>query len=140
MKKILILALSVVLVLVTGCTTPSGNPAPVTATPTPTYTVPPDALPMSGSISLGNATHQITASIDSFEVTSNAEPGTHTVTIYVNAKNTGIDPIMYTWFSKLTDLNGNAYGGNGVSHSGNGARSPDDLPEHVRSCTGLCYR
>jgi hypothetical protein len=78
---------------------------------------------MNGAIVLGNATHQITASIDSFEVSPQSEPGNYTVTIYVDAKNTGTDPLMYVWFSKLTDLNGNAYGGNGVSHAGNGARS-----------------
>ena len=129
MKKILIFTFAAILVLVAGCTTSPGVPAPVpTATPLPAYAIPADALPMNGSITLGNATHQITASVDSFEVSPNAGPGNHTVTIYVNAKNTGNDLIKYTWFSELTDLNGNAYGGDGISHGGNGARSEWIIP------------
>jgi hypothetical protein len=45
------------------------------------------------------------------------------IDIYVVAKNTGKDMIRYTWFSKLTDLNGNTYGGIGLSHGGDGART-----------------
>jgi len=139
MKKILILALSVVLVLVAGCTTTSpGTTAATTTTTTvpvtvsPTSTVsqsyPANALPMNASVTLGNATHQITASIDSFELAAGSEPGNYTVTIYVAARNTGKDPVKYVWFSKLTDLNGNSYGGIGVSHGGNGARTEWILP------------
>lgn len=131
MKKILILALSVILALVAGCTTASpGNSLPVAsapATPQPTLSIPSTALPMNGTMILGNATHQITASIDSFEV--NPQPdGKQTLTIYVAARNTGKDPIKFVWFSKLTDLYGNTYGGIGLSHGGNGARSAWIMP------------
>jgi hypothetical protein len=83
---------------------------------------------MNASVTLGNATHQVTVSIDSFELAAGSEPGNYTVTIYVAAHNTGKDPVKYVWFSKLADLNGNSYGGIGVSHGGNGARSEWILP------------
>ena len=133
MKKTLLLAITVILVLFAGCTTaPSGTAAPgagLSATPSPSYTVPPNALPMNGSVRLGNDTHAITVSVDatSFEI-SPETPGVYAVTIYVAAKNTGKDPIKYTWFSTLTDLNGNKYGGIGISHGGNGARTEWILP------------
>ena len=116
MKKILILALSVFLVIAAGCTgTSPGTPSPSavpTATPLPTLAIPAGALPMNGSVVLGNSTHNINVSIDSFEIGDRSETGNYTVTIYVAAHNTGTDPIKYTWFDKLTDINGNSYRGN----------------------------
>ncbi len=125
--KTLLCATAVILLSVAGCTTTSpGNPAPaavLTPAPLPTLAMPADALPMNGSVRLGNDTHAITVSLDSFEVDPQTEPGKHTVTIYVAAKNTGTDPLMYVWFSRLTDLHGNQYGGIGLSHAGSGART-----------------
>jgi hypothetical protein len=122
MKKILLCGITVILILITGCTTASpGTSVPVTTT-TPSV-IPSDALPMNGTLKLGNDTHSITVSIDSFEIDTQSEPGKHTVTIYVAANNTGIDPIKYVWFSKLTDINGNSYGGIRESHGGSGART-----------------
>jgi hypothetical protein len=76
---------------------------------------------MNASVSLGNATHRVSVSVDSFELNPQSD-GKTTVTIYVAANNTGNDPIKFVWFSKLTDLKGNSYGGIGFSHGGNGAR------------------
>jgi hypothetical protein len=90
---------------------------------------------MNGLVKLGNDTHSITVSVDSFEINPQSEPGKYTVTIYVAAHNTGNDTIKYVWFSKLTDLKGNSYGGIGISHGGSGARTawiPVNLTEAAR--------
>ena len=130
------LALSVILVLlVSGCTTTNPGTVPGTTVPatevptTPAGQVfPANALPMNTSVTLGNATHQITVSVDSFELAHQPEAGHYEITIYVAAKNTGKDPVKYVWFSKLSDLKGNSYGGIEVSHGGNGARTNTILP------------
>ena len=122
MKKALLCGITVILILIAGCTTASPGTSPAT-TPTPSLVIPSDALPMNGSLKLGNDTHSITVSVDSFEVDPQSEAGKYTVTIYVAANNTGIDPIKYVWFSKLTDFNGNSYGGIRESHGGSGART-----------------
>jgi hypothetical protein len=133
MKKIFVLTVTVFLILFAGCTTASPGSSGPGAVPNvatlPTYTVPADALPMNASVSLGNATHGVSVSVDSFELNPQSD-GKTTVTIYVAAKNTGKDPIKFVWFSKLTDLNGNSYGGIGLSHAGNGARPNWILPNN----------
>jgi hypothetical protein len=135
MKKALFLAITVILVLIAGCTTTSpSNSATVAVTavtPTPTLVIPAGALPMDASVRLGNDTHSITVSIcnvsscegtPGFSIDPLTSSGKQTLSVYVNARNTGKDLIRYTWFSKLTDLNGNSYGGIGLSHGGYGAR------------------
>jgi hypothetical protein len=131
MKKILVIALSVILVFIAGCTTDSpANPA--SPTPSPIYTVPAGALPMNASVPLGNASHGVSVSVDSFELNPQSD-GKTTVTIYVAANNTGTDPVKFIWFSNLTDLNGNSYGGIGISHGGNGARPNWIQPGHAEA-------
>jgi hypothetical protein len=78
---------------------------------------------MNATVTLGTAENPFTASVDSFEIDTPAEPGKQTITIYVAIKNTGTEPIQLVWFSRLTDSNGNTYGGIGISHGGTGARS-----------------
>jgi hypothetical protein len=78
---------------------------------------------MDAQVVLGTGGKQFTASVDSFEIDSPSEPGKQTITIYVAVKNTGTVPVQLVWFSRLTDVSGKIYGGIGISHGGNGARS-----------------
>ena len=131
MKTILLLAIVVTAILIAGCTTATpSNPAPVTPTAEPTLSIPAGALPMDGSVKLGNDTHSITVFIcnesvcagdPGFQLDNQTTPGKHTISIHIDAKNTGTDLIRYTWFSKLTDIYGNSYGGILLSHGGYGA-------------------
>lgn len=132
MKNILIIGCAAILVLVAGCTTVSpdtGTPQPTlpvltSSVPELTDTVVSDpVLPMNASVVFGTGEKQFTASIDSFEIDPPSEFGKQTITIYVAAKNTGTEPIQLVWFSRLTDVSGKIYGGIGISHGGNGARS-----------------
>jgi len=131
MRKIALFAIAVIFLVIAGCTTtpvatsPAGTTAPVTTIPT--KNIPENALPMTSVVSLGNATHGISVWIDSFELAPQDDNSIQIV-VYVAAKNTGKDPIKFVWFSKLTDKNGNAYGGIGWSHNGNGARTAWILP------------
>jgi hypothetical protein len=62
-------------------------------------------------------------SLHSIEVDPSTEYGNKTITIYVLARNTGTIPRQFVWFSKLTNMYGNTFGGIGISHKGSGARS-----------------
>jgi hypothetical protein len=132
MYKILSFACAAVLVLFAGCTTISpdtGTPQPVSPVPTSSIPAPSvtatsgSLLPMDAAVVLGTGEKQFTVSIDSFEIDPPSEPGKQTITIYIAAKNTGTEPIQLVWFSRLTDVTGTIYGGIGISHGGNGARS-----------------
>jgi len=106
------------LMIAAGCTAPAASPA-VTGTPATEK-----VLPMSGNITLGSGNKTINAYFHSIELDAKSENETgRTVTIYVAAENTGKEPVMFVWFSKLTDANGNTYGGINVSHKGSGART-----------------
>jgi len=142
MKILPVCIMIICLLLVAGCTSaPAQNtspgaiphsPAPTGGTlgiPTSVVTIAPGtALPMNADVALGSAKKPFNVSIDSIEVDPQTEPGKRTITIYVGAKNTGDDPLMLTWFSKLTDATGKSYGGIGVSHAGSGARTRNITP------------
>ena len=97
---------------------------PVTGVTAPSVTpVPNPVFPMNATVVLGTREIPFTASVDSFEIDSPSEPGKQTITLYVAVKNPGTEPLRLGWFSRLTDISGNAYGGIGISHGGTGARS-----------------
>ena len=127
MKKMLCMSLIAGLLLIAGCTSVSPGPGtPEPATPAPALPVqgtPDNVQPMNAVVPLGNDKNPFSVSIYSFENSTLSAPGKHTITIYVAAKNTGTKPIQFVWFSKLTDRNGYYYGGIGLSHGGNGART-----------------
>jgi len=132
MKKILLSGCVVILLFVAGCMTiPSGTgtiqptlPGTTPPLPVPSITaVTNPVLPMNASVKLGTGETPFTASVDSFEIDTPTEPGKQTITIYIAVKNTGTVPVQLVWFSRLTDINGDTYGGIGISHGGNGARS-----------------
>jgi hypothetical protein len=132
MNKILLFGCAAILVLVAGCTTISsdtGSPQPASpvltqSVPAPSETVVSNPLlPMNAAVVLGTGEKQFTASVDSFEIDPQSEPGKQTITVYVAVKNTGTVPVQLVWFSRLTDVSGRIYGGIGISHGGNGARS-----------------
>jgi hypothetical protein len=137
MKKILLFGCGMVLLVAAGClTNPAGTgtaQSPMAAT-TSIQTVPSitaesnPVFPMNTTVVLGTKENPFTASIDSFEIDSPTQPGKQTVTVYIAVKNTGTEPVQMVWFSKLTDFNGNMYGGIGISHGGTGARSGLILP------------
>ncbi|WML67061.1 MAG: hypothetical protein METHP_00540 [Methanoregula sp. SKADARSKE-2] len=136
MRKIALIAIAVIFLVIAGCTTtpvatsPAGTTAP--ATTSHTKNLPKNALPMHSVVPLGNATHGISVWIDSFELAPQADNSTE-VAVYVAAKNTGQDPIKFVWFSKLTEKNGDAYGGIGCSHNGNGARTAWIFPNRTEA-------
>jgi len=106
------------MLIAAGCSAPAALPA---ATGTPAGE---KILPMLGNVTLGSGNKTVNVFIHSIELDAKAEKETgRTVTIYVAAKNTGTEPVMFVWFSKLTDANGNSYGGINVSHKGSGART-----------------
>jgi hypothetical protein len=127
MKSVYILIFLTGIVLAAGCTSASPATGPAGTVPAPTVpagpSAPSDALPMSGHDihKTPNTTFEVW--IDSFELGSPDVNGVRQLTIYIAAKNTGTGPVRLVWFSKLTDIYGNTYGGIGISHGGNGARS-----------------
>ena len=129
MKKTLLLVIVVSLLLIAGCTTPSPNPGS-----TPSLPAPLNPLAQGKSLAMTEHTVHTTPNttfevwIDSFEVGKVQDNGDQELTIYVAAKNTGTKPIRMVWFCKLTDLNGKTYGGIGISHGGNGARTDWIIP------------
>jgi hypothetical protein len=130
MKKTAILAILAVLLLIAGCTTTSSPPNPP-ATILPSTANPlagGKILPMTGNISLGSGNQTIDVALNSIEVEPVQENGDQFITIYVTAINTGTKQVQLVWYSKLTDQNGKMYGGVGISHGGNGARSKWILP------------
>lgn len=117
MKTIAIIITLITLLLAAGCVSQSGpgtSPATVPQA---------DALPMDGHMVHTTPNTTFDVWIDSFEMGEIQENGDQALTIYIAAKNTGTKPIRMTWFSQLTDVNGKTYGGIGISHGGNGARS-----------------
>lgn len=132
MKNIAILAITVCVLLVAGCTTtpatitPSGQVSPVPTSPDKASQVP--VLPMDGNVTLGSGNNTMEVSLDSIEVDPSTDSGNKTITIYVLARNTGTTPRQFVWFSKLTNTNGNSFGGIGISHLGSGARTSEILP------------
>jgi hypothetical protein len=131
-KNIAILVITVCVLLVAGCTTaPSTATPPGTVSPLPTFSgkvVPDQVLPMYGNTTLGTGNHTMEVSLYSIAVDPPTEPGIHTITVRVIAKNTGTTPRRFIWFSKLTNIYGNSFGGIGISHGGNGARSDNIYP------------
>ena len=127
MKKILILIFLAGIVLAAGCTSAPANTGPSTPGPVPTSpagpAVPAGALPMNGHDIHKTPNTTFDVWVDSFETGSPDGNGVRPLTIYVAAKNTGTGPLRMVWFSKLTDIYGNTYGGIGISHGGNGART-----------------
>jgi hypothetical protein len=129
MKKIIIISILACLLLTAGCTAPS--PAPGSTSPFPV-----SSNPLAAGKSLAMTEHAVHTTpnttfevwIDSFEVGTVQDNGDQELTIYVAAKNTGTKPLQMVWFCKLTDLNGKSYGGIGISHGGNGARTKWILP------------
>ncbi len=149
MKKIILCAIIVSALLVAGCTTnSSGNSSKNPGIPAQTSagTVLPvqkafggivqgNVLPMNAEVALGTGNKTFNVSIYEMEIDPPDDAGKHTVNIYVGAKNTGTQPHNLTWFSKLTDINGNTYGGIGASHGGTGARTrgiPPNFTEAAR--------
>ena len=127
MKNIAILVITVCVLLVAGCTT-----TPATTTPSGQVSFAPTSpgkasldpvLPMNGTVTLGSGNNTMELSLDSIEVDPSTDSGNKTITIYVLARNTGTTPHQFVWFSKLTNTNGNSFGGIGISHLGSGARS-----------------
>lgn len=132
MKNIAILTITICVLLVAGCTsTPSATTLPGTIDPVPTFpgkVLPDDILPMNGTTTLGSGNNTIEVSLDSIEVDAPTDVGNHTITIYVLARNNGTTPRQFVWFSKLTNVYGNSFGGIGISHKGTGARSGQISP------------
>jgi hypothetical protein len=91
---------------------------------------------MDGNITLGSGNRTFDVTIYSIEVDPVKENGDQELAIYIRIKNTGTERIRLVSFSKLTDLNGKAYGGIGISKGGTGARTawiyPNGTPEAPR--------
>jgi hypothetical protein len=127
MKNIAILAITVCVLLIAGCTTtpatttPSGQLTPVMTFPGKTSLDP--ILPMNGTATLGSGNNTMDVYLYNIEVDPQTDNSTHTITINVLAGNNGTTPRQFIWFSKLTNTNGNSFGGIGISHKGSGARS-----------------
>ena len=139
MKNIAILAITFCVLLVAGCTTtpatttPSGQVSSVPTFPGRTSLDP--VLPMYGNVTLGSGNNTMEISLYSIEVDPSTDSGNKTINVYVLARNTGITPRKFVWFSKLTNTNGNSFGGIGISHKGTGARSgyiPPGIGEAAR--------
>ena len=132
MKNIAILVITVCVLLVAGCTTTPATTSPseqVSSVPTfPGKTSLDPVLPMNGMVTLGSGNNTMEISLHSVEVDPPADSGIKTITIYVLARNTGTTPRQFVWFSKLTNTNGNSFGGIGISHKGTGARSGEIPP------------
>ena len=127
MKTYIIGIFLAAVILSAGCTSPSPGTGSVTSAPSPTtetgLDVPAGALPMNGHAIYKTPNTSFETRVDSFELGSPDEKGVRQLTIYIAVKNTGTGPLKLVWFSKLTDVYGNTYGGIGISHGGNGARS-----------------
>ena len=132
MKTIAILAITICVLLVAGCTTtpstatPSGSVSPVPTFPGKLSLD--QVLPMNGTATLGSGNETMEVALYSVAVDPPTESGTHTITVRVIARNTGTIPHKFVWFSKLTNIYGNSFGGIGISHDGNGARSDTIFP------------
>ena len=123
------------MLIAAGCSAPAALPA---ATGTPAGE---KVLPMSGNVTLGSGNKTVNVFLHSIELDAKGESESgRTVTIYVAAENTGTEPVMLVWFSKLTDLNGNSYGGINVSHGGNGARTAWIQPKYTEAARDFIDR
>jgi hypothetical protein len=111
MEKIVLLALSVSLMLVAGCST-----IPVTQSSSS------DGLKMNEIAQIKNGDYVLNASINSIAV-DNQGTDNRLIDIYIKVKNTGTKTANLIWFSKITDRTGKSYGGIGISHGGSGAVS-----------------
>ncbi|PKL70136.1 MAG: hypothetical protein CVV30_01860 [Methanomicrobiales archaeon HGW-Methanomicrobiales-1] len=127
MKTIAILAIMVCVLLVAGCTTsPSMTTPPGTVSPVPTFpgkALPDTILPMDGMATLGTGNNSMQVSLYSIEIDPPVNADNRTINIYVLARNNGTGLRQFVWFSKLTNIYGNSFGGIGISHLGSGARS-----------------
>ncbi|MFA4825326.1 MAG: hypothetical protein WC593_09235 [Methanoregula sp.] len=132
MKNIAILAITICVLLVAGCTTtPSTTTPSVAATPVPTFPgkiLTDKVLPMDGMLTLGTGNNTMEVSIYGIEIDPAEGANNQTITIYILAKNNGTAPRQFVWFSKLTNMYGNSFGGIGISHQGSGARSGKIVP------------
>jgi hypothetical protein len=126
----------ILLLAIAGMMIAAGCSVPVASTDTHGTTAPGKVLPMYANTTIGSDNKTLEVSIHSIELDAKADNESgRTLTIYVAAKNTGTEPMMLVWYSKLTDQNGNTYGGINVSHGGNGARSgkiPPGMTEAAR--------
>ena len=114
------------LLVIAGCTTAGPGLGPSATTPSITsggQATEGNVLSMDSHAMLGSGNQTLDVSIDSLEAGPEEVTGIRIVTIYITAHNTGTRPVMMVWYSRLTDQNGKAYGGIGISHDGNGART-----------------
>ena len=120
------------LLVIAGCATsapvPGSAAATATGTPAAVQAAAGSPLPMDRHVTLGSGNKTVDVSVESFEVGPKEETGIRIVTIYVAAHNTGTRPVMMVWYSRLTDQEGKPYGGIGISHDGDGARTNWILP------------
>ncbi len=132
MKNIAILVITVCVLLVAGCTTtPSTTTPSGTVSPVPTFpgkTLPDNILPMGGKTIIGTGNTTMEISLDTIAASPQVDANNRTIDIYVLARNNGTVPQQFVWFSKLTNIYGNSFGGIGISHRGNGARSGEIGP------------
>jgi uncharacterized protein YcfL len=112
MKTIVLVAITLCLILVAGCTTGQSNSG-----------VPAQSLKMNEPAVLQNGSYTVTTLIDHIDVDS-SKPGKKIIDIYIRAINSGTQPIQLVWYSKITDQAGVSHGGIGVSHGGSGAETP----------------
>ena len=134
MKTLVLSVIVVSLLVIAGCTAPDSGSATTTTIGTPAGTpATGSTLPMLGHTTIGSGNKTIDVSIDSVEVDADDGTGGRTVTIYVAAHNTGTEPVMMVWFSKLTDTAGNSFGGINASHLGKGARTDWILPNRTEA-------
>lgn len=128
MKTLILLLVIAGMLVAAGCTSPA-TPSGVSPTPAPGK-----ILPMHGNTTIGSGNKTVNVYIDSIELDPKAENETgRTLTIYVAAENRGTEPVMFVWYSKLTDANGNSYGGIDVSHGGHGARTAWIQPNNTEA-------
>ena len=132
MKNIAILAITICVLLVAGCTTTPATTTPsgqVSSAPTfPGKASLDPVLPMDGTVKLGSGNNTMDVYLYNIEVDPQTDNSTHTITINVFAGNNGTTPRQFVWFSKLTNMYGNSFGGIGISHKGSGARSGQISP------------
>ena len=132
MKNIAILAITVCVLLVAGCTTPTATTTPsgqVSFVPTfPGKTSLDPVLPMNGTVKLGSGNNTMDVFLYSIEVDPPTDSVIKTISINVLVGNNGTTPRQFVWFSKLTNMYGNSFGGIGISHKGTGARSAKIFP------------
>lgn len=118
---ILVIVLALALALAAGCTAASSGSTPA-VTPRPTTAAGTPVLAQSEMAVLTNGTYAVNATIDKISIDQSDEGGRQ-VDIYINAKNSGKDPVQLQWYSQLTAADGTTFGGVGISHDGDGAET-----------------